>query len=296
MKDKVNIEELFSKTLSEHQVSVRPELWNAIQAKVAVNATTVAGTSVVAKSLLLKGIIGLSALTVIATGAYLLMPSSESATKQTQPILDKHEISTTQENSNQEKVDQSTKTIHVQQEKKQADKASTSVAQPLSTQEEHANDIEEFAAPEKPKQTITVVETTKPTINNNKSTTKEISPVIKPENKSAEIVKTTPAKETTNTPQSFVKTWDKTNVFTPNNDGVNDYFFVETGELKEFSISILDMNNNVVFVSEDPKFQWDGTNYRTGEKVANGNYSYIIYAVGLNGEQIKQFNLLYITK
>lgn len=77
---------------------------------------------------------------------------------------------------------------------------------------------------------------------------------------------------------------------------MNDYFYLETGKLKEFSISILDKDNKVVYMSEDPKFQWDGTHYLTGEKVPNGNYSYIIYAVDWNGEQIKQFNLLYLTK
>lgn len=295
MKDKVNIEELFSKALSEHQVSVRPELWNAIQAKVAADVAT-AGTSIAAKSLFLKGVIGLSALTVITAGAYLLMPGSESGTKQKQPILDKHEISTTQENSNQEKIEPSTETTRFKQEKQHVRTSIPSIHS-SPNQEEYVNDRVEFMLPEKPKQTInSVVEEVKSTSNYKQTTIKEVSSTTV-ESKPTEIIKTIPLKEATSlSPQSFVKTWDKTNVFTPNNDGVNDYFFVETGELKEFSISILDMNNNVVFVSEDPKFHWDGTHYRTGEKVANGNYSYIIYAVGLNGEQIKQFNLLYITK
>src|SRR5690606_16209536 len=67
-------------------------------------------------------------------------------------------------------------------------------------------------------------------------------------------------------------------VFTPNNDGANDEFFIEhTGRLLDFQLVVIDAKNTVVYQTNDPEFIWRGVT-RQGEEVQDGNYYYIITA------------------
>lgn len=273
-----------------HQVEVRPELWNAIQAKM-TTAGVASTTTVFAKSLLAKSIIGLSSLAVIGVGSYLYFNNTEKPTPNQPTEIKQAELKTSVKEEIKEEKEAETEEAAIFDTYvfvppiveitcgEHSDKTnSTPTALPITTTTENSGINEE----------------TKVVVPNEKGQ-QPISQTEKPlgTEPKADITPT----EITETPQKgFVKAWNKTNVFTPNNDGVNDYFYLETGKLKEFSISILDKENKVVYMSEDPKFQWDGTHYLTGEKVPNGNYSYIIYAVDWSGEQIKQFNLLYLTK
>ena len=278
-----------------HQVEVRPELWNAIQAKMTTAGVASTTTTVFAKSSLAKSIIGLSSLAVIGVGSYLYFNNAEKPTPNQPTEIKQAELKTpVKEDIKEEKlvekedeieqlifippiikeieIELPTPTVHILQNGGN----STTLQQTTTTENSGINEETKVVVPnEKGQQPIS--QTEKPLGTEPKA---DITPT-----------------EITEVPQKgFVKAWNKTNVFTPNNDGVNDYFYLETGKLKEFSISILDKENKVVYTSEDPKFQWDGTHYLTGEKVPNGNYSYIIYAVDWSGEQIKQFNLLYLTK
>ncbi len=68
------------------------------------------------------------------------------------------------------------------------------------------------------------------------------------------------------------------NTFTPNGDGLNDYFSISSlnvNVLEEFNIVIYNRWGQIVFESFDPNFVWDGKfNY---EKVLRSNtYSYVI--------------------
>lgn len=292
LNDKDYIEELFSKSLSEHQTAVRPELWNAIQTKMVANST-VATTSVAGTSLLTKGIISLVAASVISVGTYLLVikeqakPVSQEKTAPTssQPTIKKDEkeaeqlvVSSVKENTQKENTAK-LKPVELGRKEQVATVPVAHSDSPLILTERYKETEEPIS--------ITGSSSTALSEQNKKVIQKEVKQAQPFELAKEEVVKQTTT--------SYVKPWSKTNVFTPNGDGINDYFFLQTGDLKEFSISILDMNNNVVYVSQNPNFQWDGTNL-SGEKVPDGNYSYIIYAVGSSGEQIKQFNLLYITK
>lgn len=52
------------------------------------------------------------------------------------------------------------------------------------------------------------------------------------------------------------------NAFTPNNDGVNDEFFVKTlqgCEVRQYRIEIFDQYGRVVYKSKDLLARWDGT-------------------------------------
>lgn len=301
MRDKDYIEELFSKSLEGHETSVRPEIWSAIQSKMAVTsvASTVAATA--SKSLLVKGIIGLGSLAVIGIGSYIYFNNNEENTVSDKQIHEnKEQIISSKETVSEENAVKSENKYSREPENEDLrltyfppivteDRLNSNTTTHTSTLE---NKIENTEAPVQSGVSVSNEEVKKEL----GAAKEEIKQVVSPET-IKEPVNGTTANTTGKSKQGYVKPWNVANVFTPNNDGINDFFFLETGgELKEFSITILDKDNKVVYRSEDTRFKWDGTNYLTGEKVPEGNYSYIIYAVDLNGELIKQFNLLYITK
>lgn len=79
---------------------------------------------------------------------------------------------------------------------------------------------------------------------------------------------------------------DAPNVFTPNGDGVNDYFVVRAKSLKYFRITIYDRSGSRIYEYEhlDGRFEWegwDGTIQGKGENFAEpGVYYYVIDALG----------------
>jgi gliding motility-associated-like protein len=76
------------------------------------------------------------------------------------------------------------------------------------------------------------------------------------------------------------------NVFTPNNDGVNDVFFVKATNLPQMSILIFDKWGNKVYElnSDSGNIAWDGKNQH-GKEVAEGTYFYIMTATGKDGQK-----------
>jgi gliding motility-associated-like protein len=82
---------------------------------------------------------------------------------------------------------------------------------------------------------------------------------------------------------------DAPNVFTPNGDGVNDYFVVRAKSLKYFRITIYDRSGSKVYEYEhlDGRMEWlgwDGTIKGKGENFAEpGVYYYVIDALGWDG-------------
>jgi gliding motility-associated-like protein len=77
------------------------------------------------------------------------------------------------------------------------------------------------------------------------------------------------------------------NVFTPNNDGVNDLFTVYSAVGSTISLKIYNRNGLLLYQNSAEKVTWDGTVY--GEKLNNGIYYYLIEASkGSNGSLLKQ--------
>lgn len=67
------------------------------------------------------------------------------------------------------------------------------------------------------------------------------------------------------------------NVFTPNNDGVNDTFIpIENKFIETIEFTVLNRWGDVVFRTEDKNIGWDGTHKDTGEQVADGVYQYVV--------------------
>jgi gliding motility-associated-like protein len=71
------------------------------------------------------------------------------------------------------------------------------------------------------------------------------------------------------------------NVFTPNNDGVNDFFSIDVDLnpcFDTFSVVIYDRWGLEVFQSTDAEFLWNGTDMNNNKELPDGTYFYIIDA------------------
>jgi len=77
------------------------------------------------------------------------------------------------------------------------------------------------------------------------------------------------------------------NVFTPNDDGSNDYFkaFPFTS-VQKIDLQIFDRWGKIVYKTTDPAFQWDGKNKNNNRECSDGVYFYVcdVYEITLNGE------------
>ena len=84
------------------------------------------------------------------------------------------------------------------------------------------------------------------------------------------------------------------NIFTPNGDGNNDFFEINWSEkIVEFSISILDNQNKLVFMSDIPDFKWDGYSLEN-KKLPLGKYIYFITAKDEKGKWYSKSSYLTI--
>lgn len=88
---------------------------------------------------------------------------------------------------------------------------------------------------------------------------------------------------------------DLPNVFTPNGDGNNDVLYIHSENIKSFQITIMDLNQNVVYSSTDPYFRWKGLN-KAGQPVKEGRYIYSIVAKDNNGNVINKYQQLTIRR
>ncbi|MGP8217582.1 MAG: gliding motility-associated C-terminal domain-containing protein [Bacteroidia bacterium] len=81
------------------------------------------------------------------------------------------------------------------------------------------------------------------------------------------------------------------NVFTPNGDGINDVFHVDSYGMENFKIDIYDRWGILVFEGTGPNNDWTGRNM-AGETVPAGTYYYIITASDYNGKSFNQKGFL----
>ena len=69
------------------------------------------------------------------------------------------------------------------------------------------------------------------------------------------------------------------NIFTPNGDGENDYFFIKGENIKSYFIQIFNLKGKVVFEADYIDAKWDG-NDAVGNPLLPGQYLYFIKAIG----------------
>lgn len=76
------------------------------------------------------------------------------------------------------------------------------------------------------------------------------------------------------------------NSFTPNGDGINDFFIPEALKIMdvEFSMSIFSQSDGLLFESKSVDTQWDGINNQNGEKCKEGNYIWVVTLTNKTGQ------------
>ncbi len=83
-------------------------------------------------------------------------------------------------------------------------------------------------------------------------------------------------------------TIDIPNVFTPNGDGSNDFWFFSIEEPQYFEITVYNRWGRMVFQSNNEQVMWDGKNFKSDEWCTEGVYFYVMRATDYDGVNIDQ--------
>ena len=276
------IEELAGK-LNEHSSEVDPKMWQGISAQIGAGAATASGGFGFAK---IASILGITF--ALITIAYFAI---DSVSKENEPSKEKRasdsklkknnlETKNTKELTKENNIDV-TKDLFV------SDKVNPIVN---SSRKEHSFTGDVTSKTELPKELVVRIAPDLPLTLKKKTDDVIVEDFITVyQNKNVKETKeTTIVEEKIETPveieskktAEFLKL---PNIFTPNNDGVNDYFFVESKGMNNYALVVLDTRNKVIWRTNNPNDKWDGLNLG-GEKAPNGSYTYFITAVDENGK------------
>ncbi len=93
---------------------------------------------------------------------------------------------------------------------------------------------------------------------------------------------------------SFCPVYTLPNIFTPNGDGVNDYFIPFPGytSVEKVDLKIYDRWGRLVFGTNDPAIKWDGHDKDTNQPCSDGTYFFIcdVYEITLNGTVMRNLH------
>ncbi len=93
-----------------------------------------------------------------------------------------------------------------------------------------------------------------------------------------------------------VKELDFPNSFSPNGDGINDFFQVKLEGATFFHMRILNTEGNVVFKSSDPNAKWDGADKYKGNQVLQGTYTCFVEYALAGGDIQKEMKVIHLLK
>ena len=74
------------------------------------------------------------------------------------------------------------------------------------------------------------------------------------------------------------------NLFSPNDDGVNDFFNVSSNILESFELIVYNRWGNPIFTTKNLNESWDGT--YSGKKIGPDTYAYYFRGICLGGIEI----------
>jgi|LauGreDrversion4_2_1035121.scaffolds.fasta_scaffold61391_2 gliding motility-associated-like protein len=292
MMEKDDIKDLFAKSLSEHQIPVDPSLWAAVSSSI---ATSAAKTGL---SLFTKSIIGLGAATIAITASYFIYLNSSKAVgpakKTTLRQIEKPIQSAQPEFENQLNKGAENGSIKVDlnaNQGNQIDHQSNDLATPQFFE------INETHRPN------TVDHLTPALSNNNAPVSNAVSAANLHQNQNAQAVTTAvihyphisaQPEAATLAPKRATTKPTLPNIFTPNGDGQNDELYInwKDHDVSDFSLVVLNQNNQVVYRNSSSDFRWDGTDLG-GEKLPRGFYIYFVTAQ-IDNEQWQQSSSLQI--
>ncbi len=296
---------MFSEKLGNYEAKVNPELWNSIASQ--IGATGAAAGTATGLSLVAKWVIGVSIAGAITATALIINNYSTVEDQPQQTIEDTNpvaEVATDTHNTIDDAVI-SPDGINAAENSTVVDPSENETASPASpdTREEpvvhtevpfvpvtSGHEQERRMGEPGPPATTPVGETERKIQEAlaNREHVHTDDPIVNDPTFPEEV----PAEEQ-KVEEKYYRVGALPNVFTPNGDRINDIFEVESENLTDFHVVVINSNNSVVFESNDPDFKWDGRD-RSGQIVPAGTYVYFITAKEFGTEKPKRYSPLRI--
>ena len=278
MEGKDNIKDLFGEKLNGFEANVRPELWVNISSQIGGVTSVTAATGT---SLFIKTIVGLTVAASVAVVSYFVLTE-----KKTDKIIQSKTISKPTETKKQgqiqsesikeknervEKPDDATNFLNVYL----SEMSNSSLGEAYTEENKITEHIITPVLINKENKEVVIIEKIQQVDKVNKNEVDQLAPEIVDVIEDQEYLGVLP------------------NVFTPNGDRINDVFSIESKNLSDFSIVVIDKNSKTVYQSTDANFVWDG-NGVNGEIVLKGTYVYYITARNSKGELVSKHSMLNI--
>ncbi len=278
MEGKDNIKDLFGEKLNGFEANVRPELWVNISSQIGGVTSVTAATGT---SLFIKTIVGLTVAASVAVVSYFVLTE-----KKTDKIIQSKTISKPTETKKQgqiqsesikeknervEKPDDATNFLNVYL----SEMLNSSLGEAYTEENKITEHIITPVLINKENKEVVIIEKIQQVDKVNKNEVDQLAPEIVDVIEDQEYLGVLP------------------NVFTPNGDRINDVFSIESKNLSDFSIVVIDKNSKTVYQSTDANFVWDG-NGVNGEIVSKGTYVYYITARNSKGELVSKHSMLNI--
>lgn len=276
MEQNDQIKEFFQQRLSDHQEVVRPEIWAAVSSAIATPVLVTTGISILSKTL-----IGLGIAASVIVSAYLLYSPDDKVVKV--PTQEKKKAKEVPSIPNDN-------TLVPIETKKNAIPPVVLENNDLLSSEKVVNDVNDpqiipFESVQLPN-TDPLQDMGENVSNDPVKTNNDF--IVMPQ-----VENTNESSPSPNTDQELKVVLS--NVFTPNGDGSNDFLFIQSEGLQDFSVVILNQANKIVYQSTDSKFSWDGK-LASGDDAPAGNYIYFVTAKSPTGKSIQQSSTLFIQR
>jgi gliding motility-associated-like protein len=276
------IKDLFKEKLGDFEANVRPEIWSSISSQLV--SSPAVGTF--ATSILTKGAVALSIVAAVTAVIYFSSNQTEPSNKALKKTDSKALTATETLKEQAQKTETSSVKAPVQLDKDQPfikEFITGDVGLDNTLPQENVNNRIEAV---KGVQEASVIETL---LDNNA--------VVRDNTETITTVKPFITEVSTNLNEANSQSYilDLPNVFTPNNDGINDILIVNTEGLTEFSLVVLDQRNKIIYTTQDSAISWDGLGL-SGDPVLSGNYVYFITARDATGNLVTKHSVLRIER
>lgn len=297
MNDKDYIKDLFSEKLSQVESPVRPDLWNGIQAQLStVQAATATTSAVKGISLTTKWIIGAASALVVGVSSYAVLSNDSNDTNDKQEKL----LTESKQITKHDETESSKNTQVFSSSSSESKTNSTSLNKQVASSNSTSQNvslIDNSTSIEANKPPLIVKERT--AVNTNTSSAGETNNGTSNQQNTSRS--TGSGAESSSSSSNSVDSkkigsvkahfeGGLANIITPNGDGVNDYLFVDAKNIADFSITVMNGKNQVVYKSEEPDFKFYPLD------LPDGDYFYIIVAKDLNGTSIQDYQVLKIKR